>query len=896
MSSPSTLLEKLYRLERKIFEEFALEDSKNIHVATVDLDNPLISVSRIILSDIIASQLHSKQPGLPIIITSKIFIEDISSKKYSYLELNQDGINCIKGLFKGLTRQIKDERIKEFRKSILTDKDDWCSKHLVNWSGKDESTNGREYKVRKEKLKKRFNIPFNNTKFQEVNEDEKFNYVIKIEHELYPDGKPLTKKNVENFLAKISVLALHTKKNKKNFSDIGRQATKSAISQVMARNMSHNIGSHVLSKFKDEKEIAHALGMFEDGKEEKKDSRRDSTDGQQYIANYELNEDLTGLKLIAYFNEYLKNRMDFLADIATTDPVMETSMYLVREVIKGFDRNRILLNRISGISPDIKFSIKIFRDDDEIDWIDHSRDPRMSIPNEILGTQAFYILLENFIRNIYKHGNPVGDFEIIIKVTDYNWNKSFYEVSLYDSLCKDKTGIESVVTDRIKALNDHILVGNSLRDNNLGTIEMDVCAAYLRCLPIISVDDTKRFQLEGDYESANPPKLIYPYAHRHNNENSSCYTLGYKFYIAKPKEVLVINDRGPFQISGKSHQDLADAGIEVIKSSEIGRRIFNHKLIYCTSDCATVKRIIEDHAGQLPRRIVYKNRNIKLNTIEGFIESVWEVYGTHQLRGSYCLVDGKVENKNNIRVDKNSIEVLTETAHCDNDSFTIFVDDHNEHWRNHNNYEYYDMACSHSKIQKFLPEITYKTDIRMIVEYLEVVRTKILLLDERIQDNIVIAKKPYKAHGSENKMLFADYFSYQKVFIPKKKEADFNAVSFGELGDKSNGVLRTNVSNEIWRYINSNIGDTTFCVIHLGILEKMLSKEKSKDAIEEVIGILFENKKNRRKLIVTSGRGKPNNLPPDIPFVPLALIQNAIETIFDKFVLTKILYNARKSI
>lgn len=170
------------------------------------------------------------------------------------------------------------------------------------------------------------------------------------------------------------------------FERITQLATKAAISQVMARNMSHNIGSHVLTKFKLPDQILsnHSVFSYSDGLNdsyEEPNSRHESgteadSDDEalkddtvlapevQYDSSFHRNlnsdDELKNENQIAYFNEYLKNRMDLLADIATADPVMESPMFLYSEVFKGIDRNRILLNRISGISDsDLKFGIRI---------------------------------------------------------------------------------------------------------------------------------------------------------------------------------------------------------------------------------------------------------------------------------------------------------------------------------------------------------------------------------------------------------------------------------------------------------------------------------------------------------------------------------------------------------
>ncbi|MFT3845781.1 MAG: hypothetical protein QM725_12065 [Lacibacter sp.] len=668
--------------------------------------------------------------------------------------------------------------------------------------------------------------------------------------------------------------------------DLELQAIRAAISQVMARNMSHNIGSHVLSKFKDEKEISDVC--ITGNKNKQFTGEPNFYAGSDYLTK--------GSNLIAYFNEYLKNRMDFLADIATTDPVMETPMYLFRDILKGFDKNRILLNRISGVSTDRKFKIIVpDKTGNVINNLNHNDDPLLSIPNEILGAQAFYILLENIIRNIYKHGNPEKDIEIKIEVKEYEKDASFYELSIYDNIAKEN--IDDAVTNRNAAFNDSVLDKNkkALRPNNLGTIEMDVCAAYLRCLPIISIEDEK-YSLQND-NNIEIPRLIYAYKHKLSDAE---FSLGYKIHIAKPKEILVVTDSSSiFNIKDcKDEKELAKAGIKVIAKGELEKSdpIYNHQILYSLVSGEELINILEKKKKQatLPKRIVYSNEQIALDSAEKFIESVWEQYALKFFNGNitYCLKNGN--RLLCINTSANNIQLSNEcnVPNC----FSTYIDNHNEKWNENGNHKYYDMACSHSKISKLTTRIFQSKKTKTIAEYLEIINTKIIVLDERIQQNISNENRKYTANQIETPL--TEYFEKQKLFIPKQSDCDLNEISFGTLAESDCENGKT-VSSAICRYIKGQLTGTDqadFVIIHLGILEKMLpsGEDKKLNDIDDLIKQIFNNE--RKRLIVTSGRGKPNNLPDDIPFVPLALVQNAVETLFDKFLLTKILFNARKSV
>ncbi|MFZ0750685.1 MAG: hypothetical protein WAM70_15080, partial [Pyrinomonadaceae bacterium] len=81
----------------------------------------------------------------------------------------------------------------------------------------------------------------------------------------------------------------------------------------------------------------------------------------------------------------------------------------------------------------------------------------------------------------------------------------------------------------------------------------------------------------------------------------------------------------------------------------------------------------------------------------------------------------------------------------------------------------------------------------------------------------------------------------------------------------------------------------------LGIIEKLcgggnVSSEAITAQIKSLVGA-----DNLDKVVITTGRGKPTNISDKFRYVPLAIIQNCVETLFDKGMLVASLYNARRS-
>uniref|UniRef100_B3END1 Uncharacterized protein n=1 Tax=Chlorobium phaeobacteroides (strain BS1) TaxID=331678 RepID=B3END1_CHLPB len=147
--------------------------------------------------------------------------------------------------------------------------------------------------------------------------------------------------------------------------------------------MSHNIGSHVMGKFNDRNHLVNNdLGHYR--------MIRGDLDGIERLEKI----DKERLR-IAYFNDYLKKRMDFLADVATTNSYIEYTVSFENDIIDAFAKNKILMDRITGVTKNA-FVYEICGEG--------LKNVHVTVPSGVLGCHAFYIILENIIRNIAKHG------------------------------------------------------------------------------------------------------------------------------------------------------------------------------------------------------------------------------------------------------------------------------------------------------------------------------------------------------------------------------------------------------------------------------------------------------------------------------------------------------------
>lgn len=362
-----------------------------------------------------------------------------------------------------------------------------------------------------------------------------------------------------------------------------QSSLKSSLAAVMSRNMSHNVGSHVLNKLSNKEIVSNFFKM---------DSKKDYdglfvdeiknewfTDKKVYkLSNQskkeEVEKNTKPSELARVFNDYLKKRMDFVADVATSDrATLLGSKFLFKDVFTNFERNLLLVHNISGKEDKFKFQFdfKIVNKKGEKDFYD----PIVAMPNDVLGSQAFYIILENIIRNTAKHSGVKfikGEYEEVtftIKVDDDAFSE-FYVVSVYDDIAwekvkddKTKTGVDKLNTF-IKERNESIASDvldpktNQIRKNGWGTIELKIAACYLSRVSTLKIDDFEYSPLcykdeDKEFEKWDATNKKYrrqkttgriaiPILEAvggFNNKRDKGF--GYKFLIKKPKEVLILD-------------------------------------------------------------------------------------------------------------------------------------------------------------------------------------------------------------------------------------------------------------------------------------------------------------------------------------------------------------------
>jgi hypothetical protein len=302
------------------------------------------------------------------------------------------------------------------------------------------------------------------------------------------------RETLESFLSKVGV-----KYQNKIVLDRSRR---SAIAGIMARNMSHNIGSHV---------IWHIARDLKAEKNEKSKKRN-----------------------LSRFSMYIQKRMDFIAQVATSEPSWAMSTKW-GAMTSRLENNKALWDNIAR-------SERIREEQIEIN-IKGENSTLIEIPHGRVGSQAFYTIIENVVRNASKH----SDKEFLSEVKSNASNKKLeIDIEIRESHGVDEYGEfkEVVIRDNSHAgknVKENIenkmgkkLINDKGRINEeaWGLKEIKVCSGYLRSIKPYNVDK----EYENLKEDNDQPDLVSVNALGSANEGG----LQYKIYIKRVKTALLV--------------------------------------------------------------------------------------------------------------------------------------------------------------------------------------------------------------------------------------------------------------------------------------------------------------------------------------------------------------------
>lgn len=326
-----------------------------------------------------------------------------------------------------------------------------------------------------------------------------------------------------------------------------KHACKVAVAAIMSRNVSHNIGSHVLS----------TLGF----------------------------EGISAADDRILFR-YLHQRMDYIAQISTEMPKWTQSSWFLNDLMKRFYMQENLLKYLGHsegltayyykktvnkdaieIKVKKKTSEKWGESEDIIpgsspnDKAGKLKDFQLAIPGGVVGCHAFYTILENFIRNAAKHdwgkadNKGIENLEITIEFEN-SPDKDHIFFAVYYNIPLEPEREKKIVEDTLNASfkNSFIDDKGELIRKNWGLGEMRVSAGYLLKKDYSDIGfgrDDVLFEEKGNSFSG----IIKAEAIEINGKKY----LGYRFAVPKPKELLFIGKWS--DLKEKGEEDAKRCGI-----------------------------------------------------------------------------------------------------------------------------------------------------------------------------------------------------------------------------------------------------------------------------------------------------------------------------------------------
>jgi hypothetical protein len=819
--------------------------------------------------------------------------------------------------------------------------------------------------------------------------------IISLEPILNSLNDFLSRPNQNYIMQFLSLYGLKTSFNLVPFINSIREyerlySLRSAVAAIMSRNMSHNIGSHVLAK----------MG---------------------YASFAELN-----LPQSQILYKYMQQKMDFVAITSTEFPQWSYPTWFLKELMRWFYQQETLLEFIAkqeGIEGSYKWAKG--KDDEEnkntllirirynYGWIIHEdqekidkeglkNDFSLAIPGGIIGYHAFYVILEDIIRNSAKHNwaslshqqkKEKKQLKITIDIENKDESDSII-FRIYDNISKTENhsddlpaNYEKLTSEEIEKLPLHQKINlyltksfidetGKIKKEHWGLQEMKISAGYLKKSSINEIGDNGEKVL----------KIIKAVAVKDPEEKDEKYRLGYKFNIPKPKNVVIIGNKQEiknkfYKQESKKHgiyyfentpPDFDYEFMVLIDDNDSKNEVLNNLLKNPEYEIEKLPYrlfVITNNDNKIPsqideRRIVKINNNefskifnsdyeqFKINLYKKWIEKLkdgasnytvyidfeapqsdkWDLelfqkcenliktFAKAKVNG----IDDKKINKawestignnfvregrtdpithffGNLGLDENSSPFLKEVVEDFKSSLPFFSitktlppiyedeniqkfpteDDGNAQIKIKRHdlptrcfySEEISGSCTH-----YLILSNYQPNTTLHYQIIENAVLKMLIIDERVIDFI-----NSKLDHIKNR------FKYSGIIVPYNYcgvqiKIDSKPYKFSWKENMGKEFLDF---DSIWK---DELRDINMLIIHQGIIDKMKCDE------EKITPEKFVRKVKEKIpfVIITSGRGEPENVPKNAKFVSFSVIESTLlKDYHEKFILTQILMNLK---
>ncbi len=373
-----------------------------------------------------------------------------------------------------------------------------------------------------------------------------------------------------------------------------RYALRRAVSGIMGRNMSHNIGSHVLARY------ASKIGTDQVFNGNKDDQRSDLL-------------------------QYLQRRMDFLADIATSDEAFWFQSLSLKEQIEllNWDEQTGRLNRKdnedqpgpvtnSGNQAEPVLLRFITGKENLRATVNYTgEDVYFACPGGEVGIHALFVVLENIVRNSARHGS-VGDGteKVALGVSFCDHDDKLLKLEIVDprsSVCKPRPGEDKprLVHNEINdILNEPILSSNGEPNaKNWGIREMQICAHYLRGFSL--------FDLQSAPDDGCPVL------------EASCHdgNLKYTIYLQRAKRMVVVR-KSQGRTNLEKEEKIGRQGVKIIEPIDsdwraIGAEVGSYEYLVVDSDFG---RLPDRPQNRAAASLPVRSLNLSRETIDELVE------------------------------------------------------------------------------------------------------------------------------------------------------------------------------------------------------------------------------------------------------------------------------------
>lgn len=679
-------------------------------------------------------------------------------------------------------------------------------------------------------------------------------------------------------------------------SVIRKYRARSAVATILLRNMAHNLGSHILARLAG----FSILQEYLPPNQEMSGLVDFLTPGQltspEFVQWRELQAQLAKEKSVGMttFLSYLRTRIDYLADIATSSPVASVALWLKSEVLEGFRQQEIVRHFISGVQ---KKEIRLTFENHIA--TDSTTDVLIQSPNGSLGCHAFYLLLENIIRNTAKHQSrefrQIQTLEVKVSVENAVKNNRYYCLRIADNIRRAYAlpAHQTLVAN----LNEQFIEpelfdeNDKIRQLGWGMLEMKIAAAYLRKIPGDRVDRVEGLPLLKAVEIPAPQL----------EGTEPAFFLGFEIYVKKPRKILLIDPDGHLsaetELEKKVREGVKIMGPQYFRSHPY--EVQSHEMVILL--------------GKTPRAEVEKQKLFPLRWIvipdsegiqalkqrlktpaEELLKFSWGQWVSAYLRRKQLPDQPELllypPEKLSAKV--LPAETLPELILFDYHGHALFRDQLLSP-EQLNALLYYECFPTLSPTRLILesmgaapqllnpqamdtsePEFPHRLE-RLKLEIIEAALTRVIVLDERIQEAVAIQEPTFSIPNSD----YVDQLAWMNIIVPRK--SDVNLID--ELYDKT----------ELKRWLKAQLQahKTDFLVIHFGIIEKLFGTGKA--AVKLFIEKEVKSLDDRVEVVITSGRGKPNNISEQALFLHFSNVSKYLLNHRSKFHLVKELFSAR---